>query len=310
MKQLIDKLRHKHSLTGEEYAILLTCQDADTLMYLQQQAQEVTLAHFGNAIFIRGLIEVGNRCRNNCYYCGIRKGNPAVARYALKRETILECCCEGYALGFRTFVMQGGEDPALTDEWIEATVAAIRNEFSDCAITLSLGEKSREAYERFFRAGANRYLLRHETHNEQHYRKLHPEEMSLKHRLQCLQWLKEIGYQTGTGIMVGSPGQTLPHLVEDLLFIEQFHPQMIEIEKKWKNVPVSYIPKTSLNVSSEELDIKNGDIIAITTNIKGLDVVHTGFACWVDGKLHLLHASSVMKKVILDSQTQIGRAHV
>ncbi len=212
MKQLIDKLRHKHSLTGEEYAILLTCQDADTLMYLQQQAQEVTLAHFGNAIFIRGLIEVGNRCRNNCYYCGIRKGNPAVARYALKRETILECCCEGYALGFRTFVMQGGEDPALTDEWIEATVAAIRNEFSDCAITLSLGEKSREAYERFFRAGANRYLLRHETHNEQHYRKLHPEEMSLKHRLQCLQWLKEIGYQTGTGIMVGSPGQTLPHL--------------------------------------------------------------------------------------------------
>ena len=126
MKQLIDKLRHKHSLTGEEYAILLTCQDADTLMYLQQQAQEVTLAHFGNAIFIRGLIEVGNRCRNNCYYCGIRKGNPAVARYALKRETILECCREGYALGFRTFVMQGGEDPALTDEWIEATVAALR----------------------------------------------------------------------------------------------------------------------------------------------------------------------------------------
>ena len=149
MKQLIDKLRHKHSLTGEEYAILLTCQDADTLMYLQQQAQEVTLAHFGNAIFIRGLIEVGNRCRNNCYYCGIRKGNPAVARYALKRETILECCREGYALGFRTFVMQGGRRPALTDEWIEATVAAIRNEFSDCAITLSLGEKSREAYERF-----------------------------------------------------------------------------------------------------------------------------------------------------------------
>ena len=229
MKQLIDKLRHKHSLTGEEYAILLTCQDADTLMYLQQQAQEVTLAHFGNAIFIRGLIEVGNRCRNNCYYCGIRKGNPAVARYALNRENILECSREGYALGFRTFVMQGGEDPALTDKWIEATVAAIRNEFSDCAITLSLGEKSREAYERFFRAGANRYLLRHETHNEQHYRKLHPEEMSLKYRLQCLQWLKEIGYQTGTGIMVGSPGQTLPHLVEDLLFIEQFHPQMIGI---------------------------------------------------------------------------------
>ena len=229
MKQLIDKLRHKHSLTGEEYAILLTCQDADTLMYLQQQAQEVTLAHFGNAIFIRGLIEVVNRCRNNCYYCGIRKGNPAVARYALKRETILECCREGYALGFRTFVMQGGEDPALTDEWIEATVAAIRNEFSDCAITLSLGEKSREAYERFFRAGANRYLLRHETHNEQHYRKLQPEELSLKHSLQCLQWLKKIGYQTGCGFMVGSPGQTVDTLYRDLLFIKELKPEMIGI---------------------------------------------------------------------------------
>ena len=215
MKRLIDKLRHYHSLTGEEYANLLSCQDTGTLLYLQQQAREVTLAHFGNGIFIRGLIEVSNRCRNNCHYCGIRKGNTAITRYALKRETILECCREGYALGFRTFVMQGGEDPALTDEWIEKTVAAIHCEFPDCAITLSLGEKSREAYERFFRAGANRYLLRHETHNEEHYRKLHPEEMSLKHRLQCLQWLKEIGYQTGTGIMVGTPGQTLTHLVED-----------------------------------------------------------------------------------------------
>ncbi len=224
MKRLIDKLRHYHSLTGEEYANLLSCQDTGTLLYLQQQAREVTLAHFGNRIFIRGLIEVSNRCRNNCHYCGIRKGNTAITRYALKRETILECCREGYALGFRTFVMQGGEDPALTDEWIEKTVAAIHCEFPDCAITLSLGEKSREAYERFFRAGANRYLLRHETHNEEHYRKLHPEEMSLKHRLQCLQWLKEIGYQTGTGIMVGTPGQTLTHLVEDLLFIEQFQP--------------------------------------------------------------------------------------
>ena len=126
-------------------------------------------------------------------------------------------------------MLQGGEDPALTDDRIEMTVARIRQNYPDCAITLSLGEKSRDAYERFFRAGANRYLLRHETHNEEHYRKLHPEEMSLKHRLQCLQWLKEIGYQTGTGIMVGTPGQTLTHLVEDLLFIEQFQPQMIGI---------------------------------------------------------------------------------
>lgn len=199
------------------------------MRYLQQQAQETSLAQFGNAIFIRGLIEISNRCRNNCLYCGIRKGNPSIVRYALKRETILACCRKGYTLGFRTFVMQGGEDPAMTDEWVEQTVAAIHREFPDCAITLSLGEKSREAYKRFFRAGANRYLLRHETRNEQHYRLLHPEEMSLSHRLQCLQWLKETGYQTGTGIMVGSPGQTIDHLVEDLLFIEQFQPEMIGI---------------------------------------------------------------------------------
>ena len=229
MKRLIDKLRRRHSLTGEEYAALLTCSDADTLLYLRRQAQEEALAHFGNAVFIRGLIEISNRCRNNCYYCGIRKGNPSVTRYALDRETILECCREGYALGFRTFVMQGGEDPALTDDWTEQTVAAVHGEFPDCAVTLSLGEKSREAYERFFRAGATRYLLRHETHNEQHYRLLHPEEMSLNRRLQCLNRLKEIGYQTGTGIMVGSPGQRIEHLVEDLLFIEKFRPEMIGI---------------------------------------------------------------------------------
>ena len=198
-------------------------------MYLQQQAQEVTLAHFGNAIFIRGLIEVGNRCRNNCYYCGIRKGNQSVLRYELTREDILECCREGYTLGFRTFVLQGGETSSVKDDFILETVTAIHREFPDCAITLSLGEKSRETYEHFFRAGANRYLLRHETHNEEHYHHLHPDKMSIRQRLQCLAWLKEIGYQTGTGIMVGSPGQNTDHLVEDLLFIEQFHPEMIGI---------------------------------------------------------------------------------
>lgn len=229
MKQWIDKLRQERTLTPEEFRQLLTGCDAEILRYINKQAQEVALLHFGNKIYIRGLIEISNCCRNNCYYCGIRKGNPNIERYRLSRESILNCCKQGYELGFRTFVLQGGEDPALTNDQIEMTVARIRQEYPDCAITLSLGEKSREAYERFFRAGANRYLLRHETHNEEHYRKLHPEEMSLKHRLQCLQWLKEIGYQTGTGIMVGTPGQTLTHLVEDLLFIEQFQPQMIGI---------------------------------------------------------------------------------
>ena len=226
---LIDKLRKGHKLTAEEYKILLECQDSNCLSYLQKQAQEETLSRFGNRVFIRGLIEISNRCRNNCYYCGIRKGNPSVTRYGLTRETILTCCREGYEAGFRTFVMQGGEDPAMTDEWIEQTVSSVRQLFPDCAITLSLGEKTREAYERFFRAGANRYLLRHETYNQAHYRQLHPPTMSSEHRLQCLQWLKEIGYQTGCGFMVGSPYQTFDTLYEDLQFIRELQPEMVGI---------------------------------------------------------------------------------
>lgn len=224
---MIDKLRRERKLSAEEYKALLLCQDAEVLDYLQRQAQEETLARFGNKIFIRGLIEISNRCRNNCYYCGIRKENGNVARYELTQDEILACCREGYQIGFRTFVLQGGEAPEAKDDRIAETVTAIRREFPDCAITLSLGERSCEAYERFFRAGANRYLLRHETHNGQHYRKLHPAEMSLAHRLQCLDQLKEIGYQVGTGIMVGSPHQTIDHLVEDIRFIEQFRPEMI-----------------------------------------------------------------------------------
>ncbi len=229
MKTIVDKLCQEHILNAEEYRSLLLCEDAEVLSYLQEKAQQTTIARFGYAVFIRGLIEISNRCRNNCLYCGIRKSNTMVSRYALSRETILSCCREGYALGFRTFVLQGGEDVSQTDDWVEETVSAIRQEFPDCAITLSLGEKSKEAYQRFFKAGANRYLLRHETFNESHYRELHPSEMNRDYRLQCLEWLKEIGYQTGTGIMVGSPGQTIEHLVEDLLFIERFQPEMIGI---------------------------------------------------------------------------------
>lgn len=229
MKQWIDKLRKERTLRQEEFRQLLTGCDAETLRYINRQAQEVSLLHFGNKIYIRGLIEVSNCCRNNCYYCGIRKGNPTIERYRLTEESTLDCCKQGYELGFRTFVLQGGEDPALTDDRIEKTVSAIRRNYPDCAITLSLGEKPRDVYERFFRAGANRYLLRHETHNEQHYRQLHPAEMSGKRRLQCLQDLKDIGYQTGTGIMVGSPGQTVEHIIEDILFIERLRPEMIGI---------------------------------------------------------------------------------
>ena len=229
MKHLIDKLRSNRRLDAEEYKALLLCRDTELAAYLQDLAREEALARFGNKIFIRGLIEITNRCRNNCYYCGIRKENRNIVRYELAQEEILSCCHEGYRLGFRTFVLQGGEAPAVKDEGMVETVAAIRQSFPDCAITLSLGEKSREAYERFFLAGANRYLLRHETYDKEHYQQLHPAGMSCEHRLQCLRDLKDIGYQTGTGIMVGSPGQTIEHLIQDILFIEQLRPEMIGI---------------------------------------------------------------------------------
>ena len=257
MKTIVDKLCQEHTLNAEEYRSLLLCENAEVLSYLQEKAQQTTIARFGHAVFIRGLIEISNRCRNNCLYCGIRKSNTMVSRYALSRETILSCCREGYALGFRTFVLQGGEDVSQTDDWIEETVSAIRQEFPDCAITLSLGEKNKEAYQRFFKAGANRYLLRHETFNESHYRKLHPSDMSRDNRLQCLEWLKEIGYQTGTGIMIGSPGQTIEHLVEDLLFIESFHPEMIGIGPfiPHKDTPFANEPAGSIGMTRKLISI-------------------------------------------------------
>lgn len=229
MKQWVDKLKREEHLEAEEYRLLLTECKKETLEYINEQAREVSLDYFSNKIYIRGLIEISNHCRNNCYYCGIRKSNTSVERYRLSEKEILNCCAKGYELGFRTFVLQGGEDPVMTDEQTESIVTAIRSRYPDCAITLSLGEKSRSAYERFFKAGANRYLLRHETYNAIHYRHLHPQKMSCEHRLQCLQELKEIGYQTGTGIMVGTPGQTVEHLIEDILFIERFRPEMIGI---------------------------------------------------------------------------------
>ena len=227
MKKLIDRLHVTGSLDREQWIQLLSERSEETDQYARDLGNKVRQQIYGNDIYVRGLIEFTNYCKNDCYYCGIRKGNPNIERYRLSRESILNCCKQGYELGFRTFVLQGGEDPALTNDQIEMTVARIRQEYPDCAITLSLGEKSREAYERFFRAGANRYLLRHETYNELHYRQLHPAEMSGKRRLQCLADLKEIGYQTGTGIMVGSPGQTVEDIVEDILFIEQLRPEMI-----------------------------------------------------------------------------------
>lgn len=229
MLSWINSLRENCTLPKELLRELLECEDPEVLEYLRSEAQSVALHYFDRGVYIRGLIEITNRCRNNCYYCGIRCSNGDVERYSLDQETILKCCREGYEAGFRTFVMQGGEDPKMSVEWIVETVAAIRKNYPDCAITLSLGEMSKESYQRLFDAGANRYLLRHETHSEEHYAKLHPRQMSLKERLQCIDWLKEIGFQTGTGIMVGSPFQSIDNLVDDLLYISKLQPEMIGI---------------------------------------------------------------------------------
>ena len=310
MEKLIDKLHQKHTLTAEEYRSLLLCEDTTTNVYLQKKAQQTTIDRFGNAVFIRGLIEISNRCRNNCLYCGIRKGNTMVSRYALSRETILSCCREGHALGFRTFVLQGGEDVSQTDDWVTETVSAVRKEFPDCAITLSLGEKSKEAYQRFFEAGANRYLLRHETFNETHYQELHPSEMSRNHRLRWLEWLKEIGYQTGTGIMVGSPGQTIDHLVEDLLFIERFHPEMIGIgpfiphaETPFANKPAGSI-KLTLKLLSILRLMHPSALIPATTALASLssDGRERGILAGANVVMPNLSPSSVREKYSLYNQ--------
>lgn len=208
---------------------MLQNDDPHFCVLLQEEAQKLAIEVFGRKIFLRGLIEISNHCRNNCYYCGIRAGNKDLKRYRLSKEEILECCAKGYEAGLRTFVLQGGEDPQQGDEWLEDVVKSIRSSFPDCAITLSLGERPAESYKRMKAAGADRYLLRHETYNAEHYSKLHPSAMSRDRRLSCLFSLKENGYQTGSGIMVGSPYQTTDNLVEDLLFIQELRPEMIGI---------------------------------------------------------------------------------
>lgn len=196
---------------------------------LAAAADQVRRKHYGDEVYVRGLIEFTNYCKNNCYYCGIRRDNSNADRYRLTKEEILSCCEEGYRLGFRTFVLQGGEDPYFTDDRVCDIVSEIHRRFADCAITLSIGEKTRESYQAYFDAGAERYLLRHETATEVHYGKLHPAEMSLANRKKCLFDLKEIGYQVGAGFMVDSPFQTTENLVADLRFLQELQPDMIGI---------------------------------------------------------------------------------
>lgn len=228
-KPLIDKLREKNILSRKEFAKLLQDWSAEEEEYLYEQARQVREEIYGKDVYLRGLIEFTNYCKNDCYYCGIRKSNCMANRYRLTKEQILNCCRQGYELGFRTFVLQGGEDGYYTDEKICEIVAEIKKAHPDCAITLSIGEKSYDSYKAYYEAGAERYLLRHETADPAHYRMLHPESLSLEHRKKCLFDLKKIGYQVGCGIMVGSPGQIPEYLVEDLLFMKELQPHMIGI---------------------------------------------------------------------------------
>ncbi len=229
LKSLIDRLEQTRALSREEWASLIRGRTPGLSEYLFERARTIRIRHYGRDIYIRGLIEFTSWCRNDCYYCGLRKSNHGADRYRLTKEEILSCCENGYHLGFRTFVLQGGEDCWYTDEYMEDLISSIRRAWPDCAITLSLGEKSYESYRRFALAGADRYLLRHETFDEAHYRKLHPPRMSAAHRQQCLRDLKELGYQTGTGFMVGSPYQTPENLADDMLFIKNLNPQMVGI---------------------------------------------------------------------------------
>lgn len=228
--KLAEKLIENHELTKKEYMMLLEQAGNQAVRErLAKEAVNIRKQYYGDKVYTRGLIEFTNYCKNNCYYCGIRRGNQNAVRYRLSKEEILSCCENGYELGFRTFVLQGGEDPYFTDERMVDIIRAIKAGYPDCALTLSIGEKSYESYRLYREAGADRYLLRHETATDSHYRNLHPDEMSLTVRKQCLYDLKSLGYQVGAGFMVGSPGQTRENLAEDLCFLKELEPQMVGI---------------------------------------------------------------------------------
>lgn len=229
LQTLVDKLEAQNSLNREEWIQLIEGRTPKLAQYIFEKARNIRQAYYGTDVYIRGLIEFTNYCKNDCYYCGIRRSNSRAHRYRLSEEQILRCCHQGYTLGFRTFVLQGGEDGYFTDERMVNLVKEIRKNYPDCAITLSIGERSYDSYLALFEAGADRYLLRHETWDEEHYRLLHPPALSAKHRQQCLWDLKKIGYQVGTGYMVGSPFQTAENLADDMLFLEKLNPQMVGI---------------------------------------------------------------------------------
>ena len=254
---LIHELAERHSLSVDEYESLIVNRSEDSARLLRSLAVKERVKIYGHDVYVRGLIEVSNICRNDCYYCGIRRSNTHCKRYRLSPEEILACADEGYALGFRTFVLQGGEDSYFTDERLGCIVRTIKARHSDCAVTLSMGERSRESYAYLRECGADRYLLRHETADNNHYSQLHPSEMSYSHRMQCLRDLRELGYAVGCGFMVGSPFQTTRHIAQDLKFIEEFSPEMCGIGPfiPHKDTPFCVYPAGTLELTCYLLSV-------------------------------------------------------
>ena len=257
---MIDNIAYTHNLSFEEMILLLESKDDETRDYLARTARNVADSIYGKEIYARGLIEFTNYCKNNCFYCGIRNENKKVNRYRLTKEEILSCTDQGYELGFKTFVLQGGEDPYFGDEVLCDIVASIKKKHPDCAITLSIGERSLESYKKLFDAGADRYLLRHETADEEHYKKLHPKNLLLSNRMRCLQELKDIGYQVGCGFMVGSPYQTYETLYKDLMFIKEFRPHMVGIGPF---IPQQDTPFKNEETGSRDMTLKLLSIIRL-----------------------------------------------
>ena len=228
-RALADKLERDRDLSDDEFAAILLYDDPQFSAYLSERARVERERVYGKEVYLRGLIEFTNHCKNNCYYCGIRSGNRSVERYRLCEEDIISCSDLGYKLGFRSFVLQGGEDPYDTDDRIVSIIRRIKELHPDAAVTLSIGERERESYLKFYEAGADRYLLRHETAAKEHYEMLHPSKMSYENRMRCLRDLRDIGYQVGCGMMVGSPGQKIEYLMKDIRFLQEFHPEMVGI---------------------------------------------------------------------------------
>ena len=245
MKELVKQLASHHTLEASAMEQLLECaaHDTDTLQHLRDTAVRTAQKQFGLGIYIRGLIELSSHCHRDCLYCGLRRSNSTAERYRLTQEEVLACCEEGYRLGFRTFVLQAGEDATHTDDWLEALITEMRSRYPEAAITLSLGERSEASYLRLRQAGADRYLLRHEAANEALYASLHPHGRGLQHRLACAEALKRAGYQVGLGMMIGVKGQTIGHIVEDLKLMERLHPEMVGIGP--------FIPHPSTPLGSE-----------------------------------------------------------